>query len=178
MSDRRKLLNALECILFVADRALKTSEIARALKVSEGEALSLLQEFAETLRGRGLQLEEVAGGWRLSTKPEYAEYIRRLLPERRERLSKAALETLAIIAYRQPITRPEIEHLRGVRSDATLATLLQRQLIKPVGRKRTAGRPLMYATTEKFLELFGLRDLSELPPLDEEGKGGGESGGE
>lgn len=161
------LANALLCLLFVSGEALKAEEIARALNIERKRVGEVASELEGRLQGTGLMLERLAQGYRLSTRPEYAEYVKRLRPPRRERLSRAALETLAIIAYRQPITRAEVERIRGVGSEGPLSTLLQHQLIRPVGRKKALGRPLMYGTTEKFLELFGLQDLSELPPLDQ-----------
>jgi segregation and condensation protein B len=114
-----------------------------------------------------LAIVEVAGGWRMVTRPEFAAYISRLHPLQRIRLSRGSLEVLAIIAYHQPITRPEIEQLRGVDSSAAIQSLLEHGLIQVVGYKETVGRPRLYATTQKFLELFGLRSLDELPPLRE-----------
>lgn len=171
MPDLRELANALQCLLFVSGDPLKPEEIARALGIEPAKVPEVVLELERALEGTGLMVEEVAGGYRLVTRPEYAEYVKRLKPPRKERLSRAALETLAIIAYKQPITKAEIEHIRGVRSEGPIATLLQRQLIRPVGRKKAPGKPVMYGTTEKFLELFGLRDLSELPPLDGDEKG-------
>lgn len=142
--------------------------MANSLRIEPGEVPEVVSELREMLEGTGLMVEEVGGGYKMVTRPEYAEYVKRLKPPKREKLSRAALETLAIVAYRQPITKAEIENLRGVRSEGPLFTLLQRQLIKPVGRKKAPGKPVMYGTTEKFLEIFGLRDLSELPPLERE----------
>jgi segregation and condensation protein B len=117
--------------------------------------------------GRGLAVVEVAGGYRLVTRPELAPVLVRLQRLRlKSRLSRAAVETLAIIAYRQPISRPEIEQLRGVNADAVVTALLERRLIRVVGRKVGPGRPILYGTTREFLEHFGLRDLGELPPFE------------
>jgi segregation and condensation protein B len=116
---------------------------------------------------RGVVLEEIAGGYQLRTPSEHAVYVRRLLSAKPPRLSRPLLETLAIVAYRQPITRPEIEQLRGVDSGGVLDTLVERNLIKIAGRKDAPGRPIMYTTTADFLELFGLRDLESLPDLEE-----------
>ncbi len=116
---------------------------------------------------RGLQIIRIAGGYQMCTRPEYADFISALLKPERIRLSRAALETAAIVAYRQPVTQPEIESIRGVNSDAVLKTLLERNLIKQVGRRETVGRPILYATTDEFLNHFGLNDLSELPELAE-----------
>ena len=131
-------------------------------------ALSELQRRYE-MEGRGFRIAQVAGGYQLRTAPEYADYVRRLLRQRPIRLSRPMLETLAIVAYRQTITRAEIEAIRGVDVDSTLNTLLERRLIRIAGRKEAPGRPLLYATSREFLEVFGLNDLSELPTLRELG---------
>ncbi len=165
---REELLKALECVLFVATKPLPLEEVARILEVPLDEALMLLNELAVAYEQRsGLAVVEVAGGWRMVTRPEFADYIARLHPPQRVRLSRGALEVLAIIAYHQPITRPEIEQLRGVDSSAAIHSLLEHGLIQVVGYKDTVGRPRLYATTQKFLELFGLRSLEDLPPLRE-----------
>jgi len=165
---RDQLKKALECVLFVATKPLPLEEVARILQVPLDEALMLLNELAvEYERRSGLAIVEVAGGWRMVTRPEFAAYISRLYPPQRIRLSRGSLEVLAIIAYHQPITRPEIEELRGVDSSAAIQSLLEHGLIQVVGYKETVGRPRLYATTQKFLELFGLRSLDELPPLRE-----------
>ncbi|MCS3919976.1 SMC-Scp complex subunit ScpB [Fervidibacter sacchari] len=165
---REQLKKALECVLFVATKPLPLEEVARILQVPLDEALMLLNELAvEYERRSGLAIVEVAGGWRMVTRPEFAPYIARLHPPQRIRLSRGSLEVLAIIAYHQPITRPEIEQLRGVDSSAAIQSLLEHGLIQVVGYKETVGRPRLYATTPKFLELFGLRSLDELPPLRE-----------
>jgi len=165
---REQLKKALECVLFVSTKPLPLEEVARILQVPLDEALMLLNELAvEYERRSGLAIVEVAGGWRMVTRPEFAPYIARLHPPQRIRLSRGSLEVLAIIAYHQPITRPEIEQLRGVDSSAAIQSLLEHGLIQVVGYKETVGRPRLYATTQKFLELFGLRSLDELPPLQE-----------
>src|SRR5882757_11588173 len=116
---------------------------------------------------RGLAIEEVAGGYQMRTAKENAGYVRKLLAARPPRLSRPLMETVAIIAYRQPITRPEIEQLRGVDTGGVLETLLERRMIKIAGRKEAPGRPMVYATTDEFLEIFGLKDLESLPDLSE-----------
>src|SRR5260370_12856735 len=116
---------------------------------------------------RGVMLEEVGGGYQLRTPKEHALYVRKLLAAKPPRLSRPLLETLAIIAYRQPVTRPEIEQLRGVDSGGVLETLLERRLVRIAGRKEAPGRPIMYATSAEFLQVFGLRDLDGLPDLEE-----------
>jgi segregation and condensation protein B len=133
-------------------------------------ALRTLGESYER-EGRGLRLVYVAGGYQLRSAPEHGPWVRRLLGGRPPRLSRPMLETLAIIAYRQPCTRPEIEAIRGVDADAVLTTLLERRLIRIQGRKEAPGRPMLYGTTRDFLEVFGLPDLQALPPLAELGEG-------
>ncbi|EKP93870.1 SMC-Scp complex subunit ScpB [Thermaerobacter subterraneus] len=157
---------AVEALLFVAGEPLPASRMARILGVSEAVVREALEELAQACRapGRGIELVEVAGGWQLVTRPEYSRAVEELLQPRRQALSRAALETLAIIAYRQPVTRAEIEAIRGVQSDAGLRALLERGLVREVGRKEAPGRPILYGTTPLFLQQFGLRDLSELPP--------------
>src|SRR6202040_4238168 len=116
---------------------------------------------------RGIVIDEVAGGYQMRTPKDHAGYVRKLLAARPPRLSRPLMETLAIIAYRQPVTRPEIEQLRGVDSGGVLETLLERHLVRIAGRKEAPGRPIMYATSPEFLEVFGLRDLEGLPDLEE-----------
>ena len=161
----------LEALLFVSPEPIS---IERLQEVLEGMARARIQSLLKTLteeyeqNGHGLQLVEVAGGYQLTTKPECAPWVRRLDEIRTaSRLSKPALETLAIIAYKQPVTRPEIEEIRGVDTAGVIKTLLERRLIKITGRREVVGRPLLYATTKEFLEYFGLRDLSGLPSLKE-----------
>jgi len=166
--SQEQLKRALECVLFVATKPLPLEEVARILQIPLDEALMLLNELAVDYERRsGLAVVEVAGGWRMVTRPEFAPYISRLHPLQRARLSRGSLEVLAIIAYHQPITRPEIEQLRGVDSSTAIQSLLEHGLIQVIGYKETVGRPRLYATTQKFLELFGLRSLDELPPLRE-----------
>ncbi|MCS6776722.1 MAG: SMC-Scp complex subunit ScpB [Chloroherpetonaceae bacterium] len=165
-----ELVAALECLLFVSGEPVPLTELSRATgRDSEtiACALHVLRSRLEE-RGSGLQLLHIAGGWQLSTRPEHAEAIGRLLTRDSHKLSRAALETLAIIAYRQPITAPEIEAVRGVSVSGVLRTLLDRRLIQEAGRKETVGRPVLYRTTPDFLHYFGLSDLSQLPPLGDE----------
>lgn len=161
----------LEALFFVSPEPLS---IERLQEVLEGMDRARIQSLLEMManeyeqNGHGLQLVEVAGGYQLTTKPECAPWIRRMDEIRTaSRLSKPALETLAIIAYKQPITRPEIEEIRGVDTSGVVKTLLERRLIKITGRREAAGRPLLYGTTKEFLGYFGLRDLSGLPSLKE-----------
>lgn len=168
--DDTRLEAILESVLFASAEPMT---LRRLTEILNGPApaevrLALAGVAARcAARDRGVRLVEVAGGYQLRTARENAEWVRAVFRDRPRRLGRAALETVAIISYRQPITRADIEAIRGVDIDAVLSTLLQRGLIKVCGRKETVGRPLLYATTDAFLELFGLRDLSELPTLKE-----------
>lgn len=160
--------SALESMLFVADQPLTAARLAKALEVEESEVRQALQELSDEYYAadRGIQLREVAGGYRFFTHPANSPYVERLfkLSETR-RLSPAALETLSIIAYKQPVTRLDISAIRGVNSDGALSTLIARDLVKEVGRQNTPGNPILYGTTKRFLEVFGLRSLSDLSPI-------------
>ncbi|MCC6731484.1 MAG: SMC-Scp complex subunit ScpB [Chthonomonadales bacterium] len=158
-----------ECLLFVAGDPLPLAEIARALALEPDSALQALRELDERLTARqsGLHVVELAGGFQLATRPEHAEAVARLLARSSSKLSRAALETLAIVAYRQPVTVPEIEAVRGVASGGVARALVEKRLIAEVGRRPTVGRPVLYATTPEFLHYFALRGLEDLPPLDE-----------
>ncbi len=167
-ATRPALAGLLEAILFAAAEPLAASRLARALAgVTKADVTAALEELrAELLNaGRGIRLVEVAGGWQLRSAAEMAPWVARFFDEKPPRLSRAFLETVAIVAYRQPCTRGEVEAVRGVNCDAVLSSLLQRGLLVIAGRRSSPGRPAEYATTTGFLELFGLRDLGELPPL-------------
>jgi segregation and condensation protein B len=160
---------ALEALLFASDAPLELSRIAETLELGPDQAAAAVSALREACEqpGRGLAVVEVAGGFRLVTRPEWAPVLLRLQRLRmKSRLSRAALETLAIIAYRQPLSRPEVEQLRGVGAESVLTHLLDRRLVRVVGRKAAPGRPLLYGTTREFLEHFGLRDLGDLPPFE------------
>jgi segregation and condensation protein B len=161
---------ALEALLFSSDQPLPLTLLTESLDAPPdlvAEALRDL-EAAYAARGAGVQLREIAGGHLLVTAPEHAEWVGRLLRgKKRMRLSRAALETMAIIAYKQPVTKSEVEAIRGVDSSAVLTTLLERSLVTIRGRSKVVGRPLLYGTTQEFLDYFGLRDLSELPRPEE-----------
>jgi segregation and condensation protein B len=168
--DREELKSILESMLFVADVPLNVQRLGEVLEgVSHEEIRSVLQELQQELetRHRGIRLVEVAGGYQLRTAKVNADWIKKLLGGRPPRMSRATLETLAIIAYKQPITKPEIEAIRGVDVDGVVATLLERELIRTVGRKDVPGRPFLYGTTPEFLQLFNLKDLTHLPTLKE-----------
>ncbi len=165
----------MEAVLFCAPKPVSEEELARILSVSRAQVRNLLIRLEEEYASeeRGFFLERVAGGVRLCSKPQYAPYVEELgKAANSSPLSQAALETLAIIAYRQPITKPQIEAIRGVRVDSALASLIDRGLIEEKGRHDGPGRPILYGTTDEFLVRFGLNDLSELPPLKEEGQDG------
>jgi len=167
-------LAIVEAMLFASDAPLEVERIQEVLEASREEALAVVSALQAQYdaSGRGLAVAEVAGGYRMGTRPELAPWLLKLRrAQLKARLSRAALETLAIIAYRQPIARPEIEQLRGVGAEGVLAHLLERRLIRVVGRKETPGRPLLYGTTREFLLHFGLRDLSELPPFEAPAEG-------
>lgn len=156
----------IEALLFVSEGPLTVDQIKKAVPDAEkGEIKALLNELKAEFEKRngGFVLHEVAGGFQFRTKPEHKEYIQRLFQPTAARLSKAALETLAIIAYRQPVMRSEIEHIRGVNSGNTIRLLLDRKLVRILGRREIPGRPMVYATTQKFLETFDLKDLTDLP---------------
>lgn len=166
VSDEQ-LRGMLEALVFASDRPLKTKELAKIAGVPSkraGDALAELTAFYET---RGLRLEEIAGGWIFRTAGEFGEYVRELTKAKPVRLSRAQVETIAIIAYRQPVTRPEIDDVRGVDSGAVLKTLLERDLVRILGQKDEPGRPFLYGTGAQFLELFGLKSLGDLPTLRE-----------
>lgn len=168
--DTAALVPLIEGLLFAAGAPVTVARLAEALAgPTRSEILRAIQALSAQLveTGRGLRLIHVAGGYQLRTATEHGPYVRRLLGQRPARLSRPMLETLAIIAYRQPATRAEIEAIRGVDVDAVLTTLLERRLVHIAGRKETPGRPLLYATTREFLEVFGLPDLAALPPLPE-----------
>jgi segregation and condensation protein B len=162
----------LEALVFASDQPITAREIGQVLGAGvprEDWERALEELKAEYARdGRGLQLAEIAGGWQITTRPEYNDWVRELLdPQRPTRLSIQALETLAVIAYKQPVTQPEVIELRGVKSGGVVKTLLEKRLIRITGRKEVVGRPMLYGTTKEFLLHFGLKDLAELPKIEE-----------
>ena len=163
----RHIHPVLECLLFVASEPVTPRAIGETLNLDEATAAAALEEFRRHyVNGGGLQVIRVAGGYQLRTRPEYASVVSSFLRPAAQKLSRQALETLAIIAYEQPITQPEIDALRGVASDGVIKTLAERELICEAGRKDAPGRPILYRTTDYFLKHFGLADLTELPKLD------------
>lgn len=169
-NDPALLRRALEGLLFITDRPLSAGELCKLVNVRDQDRIvAAVEELRRELEDRnlGYRLIAVAEGWQMATRPELAPYMRKLFSDRATmRLSTAAQETLSIISYKQPLTRAEVEEIRGVEVIAALETLLEKRLIKVVGRKETVGRPLMYGTTMEFLRHFGLRSLEDLPPLD------------
>lgn len=167
--DIHDLTPLVEALIFAADGPIKAELLAEAAEVSLADVKAAIEaleaDYAEN--PRGFFLQEVAGGYQLRTLPEYADYLRKLGRSRPFRFSRPALETLAIIAYRQPVTRSEIEYLRGVDSGSVIKTLMEKHLVRILGKKDVPGKPMIYGTTSEFLELFGLADLSSLPTLSE-----------
>lgn len=167
--DEREIMAIIENILFVSGEAVELKEIAKALDISKGRAVEIMEKMVSCFdfERRGLQIIQTNEKYQLATRPQYASFIQKFVePRRRERLSQAALETLAIIAYRQPTTRMDIEEIRGVKCDHILNGLLDKGLIKDVDRLDAPGRPILYGTTEQFLKQFGLKNIEDLPPLD------------
>ena len=164
----KEIPQIIEAILFVAGEPVAISELSAALEVSELETIRAVEELERSFdeMKRGITVKRYGDHLRLETRPDYAPYVERMLqPVQRQSLSQTAMETLAVIAYRQPTTKGEVEQLRGVKCDYSVQSLLQKGLIKEVGRKEALGRPILYATTDKFLEHFGISDIRELPPL-------------
>lgn len=168
---RAELKAVIEAVIYITDEPLSAQQIAAALERPIEEINSVLAELSEDYQSsdRGLTIREVAGGYKMATKPEHHEPIRRFVKNLKPplKLSLAALETLAVIAYKQPVTGPEILDIRGVQGGSVLKTLIERKLIAPAGRKAVVGKPILYKTTKEFLVQFGLKDLAELPTLKE-----------
>ena len=164
-----RVRTVVESLLFVTDKPVTLDQLHEATGVERPRLEEALAQLGEIHRdgASGIVLTEVAGGWQFRTDPESGEFVRRFLRVKPQRLTRAALETLAIIAYRQPVTRPEIEDVRGVDSGAVVKALLERRLVKILGKKDEVGRPILYGTTREFLEFFALKDLSALPTLRE-----------
>jgi segregation and condensation protein B len=168
--ERDEIKSILESILFVADGPQSVQRLAEVLDPVDRQTIqSVLSEWQDEIQAqnRGVRLVEVAGGYQLRTPKANADWVKKFLGGRPSRMGKATLETLAIVAYRQPITKAEIEAIRGVDVDGVITTLLERSLIRAVARKDVPGRPFLYGTTLEFLQLFNLKDLSELPTLKE-----------
>jgi segregation and condensation protein B len=168
--DRESQKRIVEALVLGAPEPVSARKIAEVVPGLEPEdAVAIVAELGREYEelGRAFEIWEVAGGYQLRTRPEYASYLRLLHRERPLRLSRAALETLAVVAYRQPVTRAEVEAVRGVEVDAVIRSLLERQLVRIAGHREVPGRPMLYATTKRFLEVFGLGELDDLPTLRE-----------
>jgi segregation and condensation protein B len=165
-----EMIAIIEALIFVSEEPLSVKALAEVLKEDRGWIEVAVEELAQEFNARngGLHLREVAGGWQFATRPEHHEHVRAYLKSRPSaKLSLAALETLAVIAYKQPITVPEILEIRGVQSSSAIKTLLDKRLIVAKGRKETVGRPMLYGTSKEFLLQFGLKDLSDLPNVED-----------
>ncbi|HEY0378893.1 MAG TPA: SMC-Scp complex subunit ScpB [Pyrinomonadaceae bacterium] len=165
-----EMIAIIEALVFVSEEPLSVKALSDVLKEDRGWIETALEALAEEFNARngGLHLREVAGGWQFATRAEHHEHVRAFLKSRPSaKLSLASLETLAVIAYKQPITVPEILEIRGVQSPSAIKTLLDKRLIKACGRKETVGRPMLYGTSKEFLLQFGLKDLSELPSIED-----------
>jgi segregation and condensation protein B len=165
-----ELVALVEALIFVADEPITTKLIAEVLDEDKDAVRAAIEQLQNEYEAResGLQLREIAGGWQIATRTELHEEIRKFLKTRPSaKLSLASLETLAVIAYKQPVTVPEILDIRGVQSATSIKTLLDKRLIVARGRKETVGRPMMYGTSKEFLVQFGLKDLSELPSIED-----------
>lgn len=161
-----EIRNAIECLLLARGGTVRLAELRKVLEIDEGELLATLAALQVEYEGRGLQIQEIADGYQLCTRPEYGTYVQRLLRlNELEPLTRATLEVLAIVAYRQPVTRAEVDMIRGVQSAYHLVKLQDRRLIREVGRRPGPGRPILYGTTEGFLRYFGLKDLGALPKI-------------
>ena len=168
--ERDELKSIVENVLLAADQPVNAAELEKIfLNTAEKNDLQvILEELKEEYQSRNLQILEVADGYQLCTRHEFNEWIRKFLKlDRSSRLSQPSLDTLSIIAYKQPLTRQEVDDIRGVDSSGVVKTLLEKKVIGPAGRKKVPGRPIMYRTTQKFLEYFGLKDLSDLPTLED-----------
>ena len=160
----------IESLVFTSESSLSTDRISDLLHEFDRDAVkAALSELVEyhSNRGGGFELVEVAGGWQFRTRPAFQSYITRHIRTKASKFSQSSLETLAIIAYRQPLTRTEVEHLRGVDCGTVLKSLLEKKLVRILGKKDIPGRPLIYGTSKEFLEIFGLKDLKSLPTLKE-----------
>ena len=172
--EKGQVKRIIEALLFVSDKPLSVAQIKEVLEEPDSEAIkSALEELKQEYKdsGRSFDIAEIAGGYQIITDPAYASWLQKLYRKSRtEKLSHPSLETLAIIAYRQPITRLEIEDIRGVNVDGVLKTLLERALVRISGRKQILGHPFLYGTTRNFLEFFALQSLQDLPKLEEFGE--------
>lgn len=171
VSDNRHMYkSAIEALLFVAGEPVSVSSLVKITEMPESEIKKLMEELISDYRAAhsGIQIVEIADGYQMVTNPDFSMWIKKFKNiNQSSKLSPPTLETLAIIAYKQPVTKLEIDQLRGVNSDGAVKSLLDRRLIKIVGRKETPGRPFLYGTTKEFLQYFGLKNLSDLPPIND-----------
>ncbi len=166
--DKQEIKNIIECLIFISPKAVTLEVLSRILNTNKKEIRDYVLELIEDYKERGLQILEISGGYEFRTKSQYAPYIQELMPKVSSRFSNAALETLAIIAYKQPITRQEIENIRKVDVSGILNKLMEKNLIKIIGKKDIIGHPYLYATGQEFMRHFGLKSLMDLPKLEEE----------
>lgn len=161
-----QLVHALEALLFVSDQPVSAQQLAEVVEAPLGDVEVGLRTLGEALsRGSALQLIQIAGGFQLATKAQYAELVTKFLRPQKQRLGKSLMETLAVIAYQQPITLAELEAIRGVQCDYSVRVLQERRLIRELGRRHTPGRPMLFGTTQQFLHTFNLKDIQQLPEL-------------
>ncbi|MBI2882210.1 MAG: SMC-Scp complex subunit ScpB [Candidatus Tectomicrobia bacterium] len=168
--NREEAKGVIETLLFVSEEPVRVKDLVELFegRLDAGAVEEMLAELTSAYEGRALQVRRAAGGYRLATRPEHGGWVRRFLKRStRSRLSPAALETLAVVAYRQPVTRAEVEEIRGLDCSGVLHTLLEKDLIRIVGRRKVVGRPLAYGTTTRFLEHFGFDSLRDLPRVGE-----------
>lgn len=169
-ADVVSLARIVECLLFVAGDPVTVRDLVKTTETDSEQILDALQALRDRYQTThsGLHIVEIAGGYQLATRPEFSIHVGKLLAPNQNRLSRPGLETVTIIAYRQPCTQAEIEAIRGVSVDGVLKTLVERELITEAGRKAAPGRPILYGTTTTFLHYFGLANLTDLPPLEDE----------
>ena len=168
--EREELKAIVENILLASDQPVTADDLQSTLMngTEKAELRSLLEELQEEYQSRNLRIDEVAGGYQLCTRTEYSDWVRKFLKlDKTTKLSQPSLDTLSIIAYKQPLTKQEVEEIRGVDCGGVIRTLLDKKIVGPAGRKKVPGRPIMYRTTRKFLEYFGLKDLADLPTLED-----------
>ena len=166
--DKTELKQSIECLLFVTCEPLNVNKLAELTTCSKADVRIALTELAAEYSDRGFSLRNLAGGWQFTTNARFADIIEKLYRPKLQQLSAASMETLAIVAYKQPITRAEVSAIRQVEADGVMANLLDKRLIKEVGRRAGAGRAILYGTTDEFLSFFGLATLDELPQLTDE----------
>lgn len=157
---------SIECLLFVSGQPLTVEKIAEVIEMKPEDVATIIVELQGEYSQKGFQITELAGGYQFVSNPEHYGYVERLYKPQAQTLSPAALETLAIVAYRQPVTRADIEAIRGVKVDGVISTLLEKKVISEIGRKDGPGRPILYGTGEYFLDFFGIKSLKELPELE------------